>query len=62
MTRQQVIDIANRRRIQRGAPPLRSRDFTKAVAYCRRWGLVSEEYLEWARLGYFPTPSERIRR
>ncbi|WP_108665167.1 hypothetical protein [Euzebya rosea] len=35
------------------------RNYQKAVRIARHHRLVSPEFLEWAHLGYFPTPAER---
>jgi hypothetical protein len=57
VTRGQVVEAANRHRVQHGRPVLVG--FARAVAYVRHHKLVSEENIEWARRGYFPTPAER---
>lgn len=59
MTRQQILDRVNRWRREHDLPPIPMRQYSRAVAIARQHQLISEEYLEWARLGFLPTPAQR---
>lgn len=62
MTRAQVLAVVNRHRAARGLAPLTLRHWPRIVGIARQHRLISPEYLEWAHLGYFPTPAERAAR
>lgn len=59
MNRKDVQETVNRHREIRGLKPFSLRSFGLLVGYARQHKLISEENLEWARLGYLPTPAER---
>lgn len=62
MTRQMVLGTVNRHLAKTGRGPLSMRQYARAVRIARHHRLISEENLQWARLGHRPEPKRRARR